>query len=94
LAIHAQSAHGEIDSAFEVSNRVQLDRGSVNVRPRPHPKFPHIDKAGWRNTYGLFIPPTKAMRLDARFANLAQGLGLTDYWNRRGIRPDAFLFQR
>jgi DNA-binding winged helix-turn-helix (wHTH) protein/Flp pilus assembly protein TadD len=93
-AILALSALGEIDAAFEVANGFLLDRGSVIVRPRPDPRLPHIDKAGWRNTYGLFIPPTKAMRLDARFANLAQGLGLTDYWNRRGIRPDAFLFQR
>ena len=92
-AILALSALGQVDAAFEVANGFLLDRGSVIVRPRPDRRLPHIDKAGWRNTYGLFIPPTKAMRLDPRFASLAQGLGLTDYWSRRGIRPDAFLFQ-
>ena len=91
-AILALSALGEQDAAFEVANGFLLDRGSVIVRPRPDPRL-RISNAGWRNTYGLFTPPTKGMRLDPRFHDLAQGLGLTDYWRRRGIGPDAFLFK-
>jgi hypothetical protein len=34
------------------------------------------------------------MRLDPRFKPLADGLGLTEYWRRRGLGPDAFLFKR
>jgi len=92
-AILTLSALGDIDAAFEVADGFLLDRGSVIVRPREDAKLPHINKAGWRNTYGLFIPPTKPMRLDPRFRNLAEGLGLADYWTRRGIGPDSFLFQ-
>jgi len=90
--ILALSALGELDAAFEVANGYLLDRGSVIVRPRPEAKAPYVNNSGWRNTNGLFTPPTKAMRLDPRFGPLAEGLGLTDYWRRRGVGPDAFLF--
>jgi DNA-binding winged helix-turn-helix (wHTH) protein/tetratricopeptide (TPR) repeat protein len=91
-AILALSALGELDAAFDVANGFLLGRGSVIVRPRPEAKLPAVNRPGWRNTYGLFTPPTKAMRLDPRFQSLAQGLGLTEYWQKRGIGPDAFLF--
>jgi hypothetical protein len=48
------------------------------------------DAPQWRNTLGLFTPPAKAMRLDARFGPLCDGLGLTEYWRARS-GPDAFL---
>jgi hypothetical protein len=32
------------------------------------------------------------MRLDPRFTPLSSGLGLTEYWRKRGIGPDRFLF--
>lgn len=92
-AILTLSALGELDSAFEVANGFLLSRGSVIVRPRPQPNPPRVSAAGWRNTFGIFTPPTKAMRLDPRFGRLAEELGLTDYWRRRGIGPDAFLFE-
>jgi hypothetical protein len=92
-AIPILSALGELDAAFEVANGFLLGRGSVIVRPRPETKAPVVNGPGWRNTFGLFIPPTKAMRLDPRFHPLADGLGLTDYWQKRGIGPDAFLFK-
>jgi hypothetical protein len=93
-AIPILSALGELDAAFEVANGFLLGRGSVIVQPRPETKAPAVNGPGWRNTFGLFIPPTKAMRLDPRFQVLADGLGLTDYWRRRGIGPDDFLFKR
>lgn len=92
-AILTLSALGELDAAFEVANGFLLDRGSIIVRPRPDPASPHVNGAGWRNTFGLFTPPTRAMRLDPRFGPLCDGLGLTDYWRKRGIGPDAFLMR-
>lgn len=92
-AILVMSVLGELDAAFDIANGFLLDRGSVIVRPRPDPRLPRVNGAGWRNTFGLFTPPTKAMRLDPRFHTLADGLGLVDYWRRRGIGPDAFLFK-
>jgi DNA-binding winged helix-turn-helix (wHTH) protein/Flp pilus assembly protein TadD len=92
-AIPILSALGELDAAFEVANGFLLGRGSVIVRPWPETRVPVVNGPGWRNTFGLFIPPTKAMRLDPRFRPLADGLGLTDYWRKRGIGPDAFLFK-
>lgn len=84
---------GELDAAFDVANGFLLGRGSVVVRTRPDSKRPTANSSGWRNSFGLFTPPTKAMRLDPRFRSLADGLGLSDYWRRRGIGPDAFLFK-
>jgi len=92
-AILTLSALGELDSAFDVANGFLLDRGAVIVRPRPKSDGPRGNGTGWRNTFGLFTPPTRAMRLDPRFRSLADGLGLTEYWRRRGIGPDAFLFK-
>jgi hypothetical protein len=92
-AILTLSALGELDAAFDIANGFLLGRGSVIVRPKPEKSVPTVNGPGWRNTFGLFTPPTKAMRLDQRFAPLADGLGLKEYWRRRGIGPDAFLFQ-
>jgi DNA-binding winged helix-turn-helix (wHTH) protein len=93
-AILNLSALGELDAAFEVANGFLLARGSVIIRARPGAKNPWVSHRGWRNTFGLFTPPTRAMRLDPRFKSLADGLGLTDYWRNRGIGPDDFLFKR
>ena len=92
-AIPILSELGELDAAFDVANGFLLARGSILVQPRAEIQLPTMINMGWRNTYGLFIPPTKPMRLDPRFRPLADELGLTDYWRRRGIGPDAFLFR-
>lgn len=86
------SALGELDAAFEVANGFLLGRGSIIVRPKPS-NVPSVNSAGWRNKMGLFTPPAKAMRLDPRFRPLCDELGLTEYWRKRGIGPDAFLFK-
>ena len=92
-AILILSALRELDAAFEVANGFLLARGSVIVRSTPTPNTRSVNAPGWRNSFGLFVPPTKAMRLDPRFRSLADGLGLTEYWRKRGIGPDAFLFK-
>jgi DNA-binding winged helix-turn-helix (wHTH) protein len=86
-------ALSELDAAFEVADGFLLGRGPVIVQVRRDSRTPSVHGPGWRNNYGLFTPPAKPMRLDPRFKTLADGLGLTDYWRRRGIGPDAFLFK-
>jgi len=92
-AILLLSALGKLDSAFDVANGFLLGRGALIVQPKLDARLPAASNWAWRNTHGLFTPPTKSMRLDPRFKPLADGLGLTDYWRRRGIGPDAFLFK-
>jgi hypothetical protein len=41
-----------------------------------------------RRTDFLFRTPSKALRKDARFAALAQEVGLEDYWKKAGVQPD------
>jgi len=94
FAIPILSALGEVDAAFEVANGFLLGRGEVIVRPTPEKKVPVVNGPGWPTRFGFFLPPTKAMRLDPRFRPLADGLGLTEYWRKGGIGPDAFLFKR
>lgn len=92
-AILALSALGELDAAFAVANGFLLGRGEIIVRSADSSGRAAARERGWRNTYGLFTPPARAMRLDRRFTPLAEGLGLTDYWRRRGTGPDDFLFR-
>jgi len=94
FAILALSALGELDAAFDVANGFLLSRGSIVIQPQSAAQGLGLNTFGWRNRFGLFTPPTKAMRLDSRFQGLAENLGLRDYWRRRGIGPDAFLFKR
>lgn len=91
-AILTLSALGELDAAFDVANGFLLGRGSLIVRPKAESRT-DLTGPGWRNTYGLFTPPTAAMRLDSRFHGLSVGLGLVAYWRRRGTGPDGFLFK-
>lgn len=91
-ALVTLSALGQLDAAFEVARGFLLGQGPIIVNARPEASGPRNNSPSWRNTFGLFIPPTRAMRLDARFTALADGLGLNDYWRRRGIGPDSFLF--
>jgi Flp pilus assembly protein TadD len=92
-AILLMSALGELDAAFEIAGGYLLNRGSIIVRPPSYARLPRGNDPSWRNTFGLFTPPTKAMRLDPRFKSLADGVGLSEYWQKRGIGPDAFLFR-
>jgi hypothetical protein len=47
-----------------------------------------INDHRWRRTMNLFTPATAAMRADPRFIELCDGIGLSDYWARRGKQPD------
>jgi DNA-binding winged helix-turn-helix (wHTH) protein len=89
-ALVVMSALGDLDSAFEIANGFLLGRGPVVLARGRQSDELWADAPQWRNTLGLFTPPAKAMRLDARFGPLCDGLGLTEYWRARS-GPDAFL---
>lgn len=86
-AVLALSALGEIDAAFEVANG-QL----VFHLPGEAPQAGSGKQAGkstaWIFAPWLFTPPVAPMRADPRFKLLCDGIGLSDYWATRGVKPD------
>jgi DNA-binding winged helix-turn-helix (wHTH) protein len=93
-AVMILSALGQVGWAFDVANGYLLSRGSIVRRGRPPPKLDPGDGGARINTQWLFTPPCAVMRSDPRFLALCEGLGLTDYWRSRGVRPDYLLSQR
>jgi DNA-binding winged helix-turn-helix (wHTH) protein/tetratricopeptide (TPR) repeat protein len=87
-AILALSALGEVDAAFEIANGLLLFRRPIEPRPQTAVKRPPVNSTGWRFAPWLFTPPVAAMRADPRFKLLCDGIGLTEYWAKRGIKPD------
>ena len=77
-------ALGEVDSAFDVANGFLLSRGSI-VRSGGAAS---ADAAARINTQWLFTPACAPMFKDPRFLPLCEGMGLTEYWSRRGVKPD------
>ena len=87
-AVMILSALGQVDFAFDVANGFLLSRGSIVRREQPQSKK-ELNAAPSRiNTQWLFTPSCKIMRSDPRFLSLCDGLGLAEYWRRRGVRPD------
>jgi hypothetical protein len=75
------SALGETDAAFEIAN-------ALFVVPDSRGDGPPAKSTAWRFTPWLFTPATEALRKDARFNPLCSESGLTEYWARRGVKPD------
>ena len=84
-ATMVMSALGEIDTAFEIVNAFFAVGGPGNSRRGV--KAPAKSTA-WRFAPWLFIPPIAPMRADPRFLQLCDGIGLTDYWKARNVKPD------
>ena len=85
---------GEVDSAFEIANGYLLSRGPlVQQGKRPYGREPP-DATHRINTKWLFMPPCKNMRADGRFLPLCEGVGLVEYWRRRGVQPDYVRLDR
>jgi DNA-binding winged helix-turn-helix (wHTH) protein/tetratricopeptide (TPR) repeat protein len=80
-AVLTLSALGEIDAAFQIAN-------ALFVVPSSRGNGPPAKSTAWRFTPWLFTPPTKALRKDPRFVPLCNESGLTEYWAKRGIKPD------
>jgi len=77
------SALGEVDGAFKAANALFAVSETRKARPGST-----ASSAAWRFAPWMFIPPTAAMRADARFAQLCDGIGLTEYWEKRRVKPD------
>ena len=77
------SALGDVDGAFKAANALfAVTEGHRAKRGSP------ASSAAWRFAPWMFIPPTAPMRADPRFAQLCDGIGLTDYWAKQGVQPD------
>lgn len=79
---------GEVDAAFEVADDLFLFRRPVERRSPTASGHAPVKSDGWRFAPWLFTPPGAAVRADPRFKSLCEGIGLTEYWAKRGIRPD------
>lgn len=80
-AVLALSALGETDAAYEIVN-------ALFVVPSTGSSGPPARSTAWRFSPWLFTPPTATLRRDSRFIPLCDEIGLTDYWTKRGIKPD------
>ena len=81
-AVMSLSALGDVDGAFEIANELLL------FRVPGGPPSGRQKSTAWRFTPWLFVPPVAAMRADPRFRDLCDGVGLSDYWRKRGVKPD------
>lgn len=82
---------GEMDAAFEVADGLLFARGDNVGSIQSSMDGRLINSQGWRRTQWLFIPATSALRADARFESLCEGLGLLDYWQQAEVWPDEFV---
>jgi DNA-binding winged helix-turn-helix (wHTH) protein/Flp pilus assembly protein TadD len=82
------SALGRLDFAFQVANGLFFDRGFRVGNLRFTAEQGAYTPLSDRRTDFLFRTPAKALRKDARFAALAQEVGLEDYWKKAGVQPD------
>lgn len=84
----------DVDSAFQIADGYLLSRGPV-VRRGKRGYVPETSDALPRiNSWYLFWPPCKNMRADSRFSQLCEGIGLVEYWRRRGVQPDYLQLDR
>lgn len=81
------------DAAFDVAIAYYLEEGPIIAAMQWRPGQPVVPDQRRRKTNMLFTPVAATMRRDARFMPLMHRMGLTDYWERRGIGPD-FLARR
>ena len=88
IAILVLSALGEVDAAFEIANQFLLFRRPAELRPQAPARQAPVKSTGWRFAPWMFTPPVAPMRADPRFNALCDGIGLTEYWAKRGIKPD------
>jgi tetratricopeptide (TPR) repeat protein len=91
LAAHGAmilAALGETDAAFKITDGFLLSRGDIVVRPPAGSRGGWLNSPGWKWTQWLVTPPASGLRADPRFRALCDGIGLSEYWRVRGVRPD------
>lgn len=87
-AVQILCALKELDTAFDLAYGYLLSRGPLVPHERPGSANAVLG-AGWRiSTQWMFQPIVSIMQHDRRFLPLCDGIGLTDYWRRRGVKPD------
>jgi DNA-binding winged helix-turn-helix (wHTH) protein/tetratricopeptide (TPR) repeat protein len=79
---------GAIDEAFELARAYYLEQGPIVAATGPQPGQLVVPDQRRRKTNMLFTPTAAAMQRDRRFLPLMEEMGLTDYWQRRGVQPD------
>ncbi len=86
-AVLTLAALGEVDAAFEIANALLQFRIPAQG-PSDAILHPKVTSTSWRFAPWLFTPPIASLRADPRFASLCDGIGLTGYWRKRGVKPD------
>ncbi len=79
---------GATDRAFDLARAYYLEQGPILAAVSWGPGQPMIRDQRRRKSNMLFTPTAAAMRSDPRFMPLMQQMGLVDYWDKRGVRPD------
>ena len=87
-AVIILSALRDVDGAFAVADGFLLSRGPIIHADTTSAKTVLQNAVDRVNMQWMFTPPCAVMRADPRFAQLCDGIGLTEYWRRRGVRPD------
>jgi len=87
-AVLVLSALGEVDAAFDIANALLLFRRPVEPRPQAGSATSPVKSTSWRFAPWLFTPPAEPMQADPRFDALCDGIGLSEYWEKRRIKPD------
>lgn len=79
---------GATDRAFDLARAYYLEQGPVIASVSWRPGQPVFRDQRRRKTNMLFTPTAAPMRSDPRFMPLMEQMGLVDYWDERGVRPD------
>lgn len=88
-AINGLGLLGRVDDLFDVAYAYYLRTGQGPVPMRRTSGEPSINDQHRRVTQALFTPACAGMRAErSRFLELCARMGLTDYWDTTGLRPD------
>jgi len=84
----------DLDGAFAIADGSLLGQGRIIRSEQPGSRAATEAASERVNMQWLWTPPCAPLRSDPRFGPLCDGIGLTDYWRRRGVQPDYRLTER